>query len=464
MLIRQAEINFSDVLDVRIVDGRVTALGKGLSAQADEEVIEAKGAALLPGLNDHHIHLFALAASQASLTCGPPQVNSADQLAEELQVLDKTLSPGEGIRGIGYHDSVAGEIDRDWLDRQVSQRPVRIQHRSGRLWILNSCALELVQTGAEDPLQRDADRCTGRLYDADAWLRSRLGGLRPNLQRLSRQLASYGVTGLTDTSHNNGPEVHRHFSKLHQRGELLQKLQVMGDASLDTLASGGAVWRGAHKFHLHENELPDFEVLCTAIRRSHEAGRAVAFHCVTRTELVFALAALEQAGVRPGDRIEHAAVTPPELLTRIAELGLTVVTQPNFISERGDQYLRDVAADDQPWLYRLRGFLEAGIPLAGSTDAPFGDSNPWRSMQAAVTRCSSTGAAVGLDEALTPEQALDLFLSPLSNPGADATRIEIGMPADLCLLGLPWAKARGNLAEVLPAVTMINGNIIKTIY
>lgn len=462
MLIRCAEINVGEVVDVRISDGRIAAIKKDLSAHTDETVIEADGAALLPGLNDHHIHLFALAASQASLPCGPPQVNTADQLAERLQALDKNLQAGEWIRGIGYHDSVAGEMDRDWLDAQISSRPVRIQHRSGRLWILNSCALEQVQTAASDPLERVGNRCTGRLYDADAWLRSRLGGQRPSLHRLSRQLASYGVTGLTDTTPNNGPEAYRHFSELHRRGELLQNLQVMGDASLDSVASGGVVWRGAHKFHLHETELPDLDVLCAAIRRSHVAERAVAFHCVTRTELVFALAALEQAGVRKGDRIEHAAVTPPELLLRIAEMGLAVVTQPHFISERGDHYLREVAADDQPWLYRLRGFLDAGVPLAGSTDAPFGDPNPWKAMHAATTRCSNSGQRIGAGEALTAEQALGLFLSPLPDPGAAATHIKIGIPADLCLLAEPWPLARLNLAAVKPALTIVSGNVIKT--
>lgn len=464
MLIRRAEINFGEVMDVRITDGQVSAMGQGLSVQADETVIEADGAALLPGLNDHHIHLFALAAAQASLPCGPPHVNSADQLSEGLQALDKTLPSDAWIRGIGYHDSVAGEVDRDWLDAQIPTRPVRIQHRSGRLWILNSCALEQVQTGIGDPLERIGDRCTGRLYDADQWLRGRLGGQRPSLRLLSRKLAGYGVTGLTDTTPGNGPEAHRHFSVLHQRGELLQDLQVMGDASLDAVASGGDVWRGAHKFHLHDTELPDLDALCAAIRRSHEAGRVVAFHCVTRTELVFALAALEQAGVCAGDRIEHAAVTPPDLLSRIAEMELVVVTQPNFIRERGDHYLRDVAIDDQPWLYRLRGFLDAGVPLAGSTDAPFGDPNPWKAMHAAVTRCSSGGQSVGAGEVLTPEQALNLFLSPLSNPGAAATRIEAGMKADLCLLAEPWRMVRLSLALVCPAATIINGRLIKTIY
>lgn len=460
MLIRRAEINFGDVVDVRIADGRVTDIGSALQQLEDEITLDARGDALLPGLNDHHLHLFALAASQASLQCGPPQVQNAEQLSAQLRQLDRTLTAGEWIRGIGYHDAVAGDIAREWLDERVPNRPVRIQHRSGRLWILNSCALEKIQTGIDDPLERIAGRCTGRLYDADAWLRSRLGGQRPSLQRVSQLLASYGITGVTDTTPHNGVELYRTFADARARGELLQTIRVMGDATLDAVANGDGVVRGAHKFHLHDTELPEFDALCADIRRSHAANREVAFHCVTRTDLVFALSALQQTGVRAGDRIEHASITPPELLSRIAELGLIVVTQPNFISERGDHYLREVAADDQPWLYRLRGFLDASVPLAGSSDAPFGDANPWKAMHAAVTRRSPDGVVMGAEEVLTPEQALALFLSPLEAPGAKARRIEVGMAADLCLTHAPWQQLRKNLAATAVRATFCLGKCV----
>ena len=36
---------------------------------------------------------------------------------------------GEWLRGTGYHESVAGELDRHALDRWVPARPVRVQHR-----------------------------------------------------------------------------------------------------------------------------------------------------------------------------------------------------------------------------------------------------------------------------------------------------------------------------------------------
>jgi predicted amidohydrolase YtcJ len=450
MLIRDAEIDFYTRVDVRTAAGRIVEMAPTLAPLPGEVVIEARGGALLPGLHDHHVHLYAFAAAQASVTCGPPQVRDAQALRAHLRAAAAALADGAWLRGVGYHESVAGEIDRDWLDAAVPDRPLRIQHRSGRLWILNSRALEVLGADADaaSPLERVAGRGTGRLYDADDWLRSRLPATRPSLHDISRRLARFGVTGLTDTSHRNGPDEFAAFADARARGELLQDLRVMGDARLDAIADVDGVTRGEHKFHLHDHALPEFDALCADIRRSHDAGRAAAFHCVTRTDLVFALAALREAGSIAGDRIEHAAVVPPELMDDLRALGLAIVTQPHFIAERGDAYLRDVAAEDRPWLYRLRGFVERGVPLAAGSDVPYGDADPWAAMQAAVSRRSEHGVVMAAEESLTPEQALALFLSPLDAPGATPRRIAVGAPADLCLLVMPWRETRADLSQV----------------
>lgn len=466
MLIRAAELHFSEILDVRIAEGRIAAIGQQLPAEDGEEVIEADGGALLPGLRDHHLHLASLAAARASLQCGPPQVHDAEQLAGALRAAG-TGDEAAWLRGIGYHESVAGLIDRQWLDRHIPQRPARIQHRGGRLWVFNSRGLELLRPDDEAPLERIGGALTGRLYDNDHWLRQRLGRQRPDLAEVSRHLASLGVTGLTDTSPDNSPEEWLWLRQAQQRGELLQDLLLMGDASLDTITE---VWAGTaqcpglavgpHKFHLHEARLPDYQAVCDAIAASHRVGRNAAFHCVSTAELAFAVGVLREAGIRPGDRIEHASVTPPEWLAELATLGLTVVTQPGFVAERGEAYLEQVETADQPWLYRLRGLLDAGVALAGSTDAPFGDANPWRAMQAAVTRLTAAGRPLGPDEALGPEQALALFQHPLATPGRDPARVEVGAAADLCLLDRPWARLRHDLAAARPRLTLRGGQAI----
>lgn len=459
-MIQRAEIAPDEIVDLRIAAAHIVDIAPTLARNANEEVVDASGHALLPGLHDHHIHLRALAASLASVRCGPPQVTRLDQLANALRAAAARLGPGDWLRGIQYHESVAGEMNRELLDALVPDRPLRLQHRSGRLWILNSAALDRLAPGANAPLESRDGRWTGRLYDADDWLRAQLRGAPPSLYAASRWLASRGVTGVTDTTHHNGAIELHSFAQARRNGQLLQNARVMGDAQLDACADLPGAQRGEHKFHLHEHALPDIEALIAAIRASHAVGRAVAFHCVTRTDLVFALAALREAGPVTGDRIEHAAIAPPELVEEIAALRLIVVTQPHFIAERGDDYLRHVDAADQPWLYRLRGFVDAGVPLAGSTDAPFGEPDPWAAMHAAVARRTPAGVVLASAEALDPAAALALFLAPLGAPGAAPRRVAVGAPADLCLLDRNHDRMLQALDAVRVSTTLAAGRLI----
>ncbi|HEX4504784.1 MAG TPA: amidohydrolase family protein [Alphaproteobacteria bacterium] len=457
MLIRNAEIDFGRRADIRIADGVMTAIGR-LAPAPGEAVIDAGGDTLLPGLHDHHIHLLAFAAARDSVRCGPPWVNDEGALAEALQAA--ALKSGGGwLRGIGYHESVAGEIDRDWLDRVLPLWPARIQHRSGRLWILNSRALDIVAQG-DTPLETADGRFTGRLYDNDGWLRERIGATEPPIRAASDFLLSRGVTGITDTTPGNGAPAFDLMAAARRRGDLAQSVLMMGGDGLDRLQERDGVRVGARKFHLHETELPDPVALSADISRSHAAGRATAFHCVTLAELVFALSALEEAGAIQGDRIEHASVAPPDILPWIARLGLTVVSQPNFVAERGDAYLRDVDPLDRPWLYRQRAFREAGILLAAGTDAPFGDADPWKAMEAAVTRRTPDGEVLDAAERLTPEEAVGLFLGDPGDPGGPPRTIAVGAPADLCLLDRPWAQARRGLGQVGITTTIKAGRIV----
>ncbi len=100
------------------------------------------------------------------------------------------------------------------------------------------------------------------------------------------------------------------------------------------------------------------------------------------------------------------------------------------------------------------------MPLAGSTDAPFGQDQPWKAMQAAVERRSAGGRSLGPEESLAPEQALALFTSPLRTPGKGQTRIEIGIVADLCLLERPWNAVRAELGAVRLRLTLRAGKPI----
>ena len=436
LLIRQVELDGVMGLDVRCREGRIIEVGRDLGELPGETTIDARGGALIPGLHDHHIHLLALAASRRSVRCGPPEVTSTAQLRTALD-----SAPGTGwIRGVGYVESVSGMLDREMLDGFCGDRPVRIQHRSGKMWFLNSLAC------AQLGLEPSSD---GQLFREDTLLRERLDHENIEQETLdveatSDWLASYGVTGITDTTHSNNDATARLFGTLN----LSQRVMLMGNEQLA---------EGPLKIMLDDYALPEIGAFRKRITRAHERDRPVAVHCVTRTELVFAVSTLLEAGTISGDRIEHASVTDDPAMELIARSGLTVVTQPNLILERGNQYLDEVDHKDHPYLYRCRGFVDAGVPLGGGTDAPFGRPDPWAAMRAAVTRQTDDGRVIGECEALTPRQALALFTTHPDDPGGPERRIAPGEAADLCLLAHRWTEAQHRLRSDDVAATIMDG-------
>ncbi len=479
LLLRDVECQGRSGLDVLISAGRIEALGAGLRPRNGGTLeIDGRGGALLPGLNDHHVHLLALAAAARSVHCGPPRVRSLRALEEALASADRerTRSGDHAgwLRGVGYHESVAGALDRALLDSLVPARPLRIQHRSGALWVVNSAGLRALAI-AEGPgegdgesihrgIERDATgRPTGRLYRVDSLLRHRLpADPSPDLAEVGRQLAAYGLTGLTDATVHNDPTAHALLARAQREGALPQRLRVMGGRALEALPEALQPDVGEFKIILHEGDLPALDALCEHVEAAHRAGRGCAFHCVTRSELVLAQAALAAAPPGRGvfDRIEHASVAPPELIALLAGRPIRVVTQPGFVHERGDAYLQQVDASDLPHLYRIRAFMTAGVPLAAGTDAPYATPDPWRHMRSACERTSESGAPISPEEGLTPGQALALFSGPLEAPGSPCAGLAEGIRADLCLLRAPWAEVAADLDSRWVRATICAGRLV----
>ncbi|MCX0273422.1 amidohydrolase family protein [Nocardia zapadnayensis] len=457
LLIRDAEVSGGPRTDVLLRDGVVAALGRGLPA-AGIPVLDAEGGALLPGLHDHHLHLHALAAESNSVRCGPPQVHTAAELARAL-----AAAPGDGwIRGVGYVETVAGMLDATALDGLHSLRPVRVQHRSGALWVLNSAAAHQVGLdSASDPgVERDAaGRPTGRLWRADTWLRSRLPDTGPpDLTAVGARLARYGITGITDATPDLSDESLAALAAAATSGEVPQRLTLLGVPLGRNCPSGVAA--GPYKIVLADSGLLDIDTLVGTVRRAHELGRPVAVHCVSREALLLLLAAFDEGGTVPGDRIEHGAVVPAESLEVLRRLGVSVVTQPGFLADRGDDYLRRMDPADLPDLYRCRSLTEAGVGLALSSDAPYGPLDPWQVIVAAVARRAPDGRVVGAGETLRPPEALGRYLAPLHDPGGPAPAVAPGAAADLILLDRPLTRLLAEPTAEAVQSTIIDGQIV----
>ncbi|MEX2627983.1 MAG: amidohydrolase family protein [Ilumatobacteraceae bacterium] len=447
ILLRRCEVD-GRLVDVRWRDGRVLdvtdAPARPAAAEDGWRVVEGDGGAVIPGLHDHHIHLLALAAARGSTRVGPPEVTDRAGLSSALMAACRS-APSGWVRAVGYHESVAGDIDAETLDRLVpagGEVAIRVQHRGGQLWVLNRRAVALARLDevADPGVERDERGVpTGRVLGLDDLLRGRVPGPELDLGRVARELAGYGTTGITDLTPTESIDEVELLAAAARRAEFPLRVTITGGPGLSGRAAPDLL-RGPVKFLPADHAEVDVDALASGIAGAHRADRVAAVHCVSRVGLVVAVTAFRTAGVRPGDRIEHGAVVPPEMDDDLRDLGLTVVTQPNFVGERGDEYLADVDPIDVPHLWRSATLADRAIPLAGGTDAPFGHPDPWRAIAAAIGRRTPSGRLLGADDRLAPADALGLFLGSAGAPTVPR-RIAAGQRTDLCLLDRPLRAA-----------------------
>jgi predicted amidohydrolase YtcJ len=471
LTILNAEVQ-GQVVDVQLSNGIVESITLRFERSSNsllraDTIIDADGGALIPGLHDHHTHILAFAAARSSVRCGPKSAANVDQLRAELLDHASTRKPTDWLRGVGYHESTTGPIDRFVLDALLPSQPVRIQHRSGHAWFLNTAALKAVgldplraQNSLPAGIQLDAKGVpTGVLYGVDDWLGARVPRTPLDLAGAGAELASYGITGLTDATPATSLEDLTLLASAQSNNDLPQEVTIMGGLDLAPDHEPDLL-RGPVKLVLADHGLPNLDELVSAFRSCRKIGRPIAIHCVTRIAVVMALAAWDEVGAVPGDRIEHGAVIPLELVTRIAELGLSVVTQPGFIADRGDDYLTDVDSHDQPHLWRCGSLIEAGIPVGGSTDAPFGPPDPWVAIATAIDRQTPSTRILGSNERLSASAALKLFLTTPDKPGGAPRRIIAGSKANLCLLDGPLTKLLAHPSSAHVRSTIIKGEPI----
>jgi predicted amidohydrolase YtcJ len=365
------------------------------------------------------------------------------------------------LRVVGWDDERHGALDRDRIDAVVPDVPVRIQHRSGAVWVLNSRALARVGVDERDGppgAERDASgRPTGRLWRSDAWLGTRTAGRPPDLAAVGRRLARLGVTAVTDATPDLDAARAGVVAAAVDSGALPQRVLLLGADTPPSDSPRLAI--GPRKIVVGDHDLPAPDDLAARITETHDGGRCVAVHCVSRAALALTIAALRAAGARVGDRVEHCALADPAAIGELATLGVAVVTQPTLVARRGDDYLARHDVADRPDLWRFRTLLDAGIPTVASSDAPYGDPDPWLTMRVARDRRTPSGRVLGAADAVAPAVTLAGMLAPLRRPWGPARRVAAGLPADLVLLAVPLVAALAEPTADAVVATVIDGRV-----
>ena len=169
-------------------------------------IIDGGGHAAVPALHDAHLHLLSWARSRRKVDCSG--VGSLRDLQRKLAASATGKPTSAWICAVGFSEEGTEEgrlPRREELDAAVSDHPVRVQHRSMHVDMLNTKALSQLgllasrDHGVErDPITASA---TGRVYDLGEFLgrmtpASDRQELESDLRAASRQLLAWGVTSV----------------------------------------------------------------------------------------------------------------------------------------------------------------------------------------------------------------------------------------------------------------------------
>lgn len=456
-VITNAEVEGRHV-SVVIDDGHIVEISEDVETH-NADVVDADGGALIVGLHDHHVHLLAMAARREGIDLDPLQTPLA--FDDALRLASASSETG-WLRASGYDEHRHGVLDCRRLDALVGNRPLRVQHRSGLAWVLSNAALDLVLDGElPDGVELDPDGIpTGWLLRLDEWIADRIPPTAPSLRGVGAELATFGITGVTDATPNLGQGRLELLRSAVSDRSLPQRLVLLGVDDPAAVADFARV--GPAKIVIDEVTGLDPDALARIISAHHLKDRAVAIHAVSRAETVTAVTALALAGIHPGDRIEHGSVLPDDLDAILASGSVTVVIQPGLVGERGDHYLSSVDREDLPFLHRAASLQSAGIAVAIGSDAPVTSADPWATIATATTRQTRSGNVIGESERVDARTALGWYLTDPLDPGGSPRRVVCGSAADLCLLDAPLDEVLAAPDAMHVRMTWVGGRLVHS--
>src|SRR3984957_4308673 len=124
---------------VAITGDRISGLPDHPAEVRAGQVIDLRGATLLPGFHDAHNHMawFGGALAEAGLGRG-----TRDELSAAVPRQAEGTAPGDWVIGSGYDQKKTGaHPDRDALDRAAPGRRVWLRHTSGHMCGVDSLVL-----------------------------------------------------------------------------------------------------------------------------------------------------------------------------------------------------------------------------------------------------------------------------------------------------------------------------------
>ncbi|MGW6174105.1 amidohydrolase [Arthrobacter sp. NPDC055138] len=488
----------------------------------EPEVRDLGEATVVPGFIDPHAHPLMYGQMKTWVDCGPDQAGSIPEIVALLSAAAETAPAGQPVRGYGYEHRNLAEgrhPTRQELDQVAADREVYLMNASGHGGVVNSYTLERGGITRDTPnpaggeFFRDADgELTGELSDAACNILTGLGGVKvghhgPNFHLADapeehlRQLAAAQQDFLTGgvTTVGDAQVSRREFdmylrlaeadqlkirysmyflSHLLEEGLEIGMTGAFGNAHLSfagfkfyadgTLGGWTAYFpdgyvgdpcRTGQLYH----DPADYAAL---ILKAHAAGLQTATHAQSPTALEMVISAIEAAQAEHPDsdarhRIEHCGLPTPEQIRRMADAGIFPVNQPQHYYNWGEGVTAAVGTPGERF-NPLGEFINAGVPVTLSSDAPVAEPRPLEAIQAAVTRVTRRGHKLGPDTLkITAAEALEghtLNGARALGREDDLGSLAVGKRADFAVLSAdPLAVAPETIAQIQVLQTWVGG-------
>ena len=391
-----------------------------LDIHDDVDVLELdEGDTLQPGWRDDHVHLLSTLASRCSF-----DLSDTDSIDYLLQRLSNAPTGENGwIRAWGYDPSFLAEKRHptsDELDRVTKSVPAVLHDRTGHVAVVNTAAAKALgaQSHPDGILveRQDILARTPRLGPSD---------LRISAQGLFSEWRSRGLVAITDATHTNDPNSIDVLGEIGDTRGAPRITAMVGADRLDGLRYG-QIRRGVTIGHA--KVMPGIEGatdLDELVQGAHDAGFPVAIHVMDIDTLEEALLALEASSspVNTVDRLEHCSLALPEQLDRIRDLGVSVCTQPSFLTRRLNKYLGELSPAEHQWLWPLGSLTERNIKVTLSSDSPVVPADPSEWIEASANR------PLGNHEVISEESAQRMAAVATMKPGLPADMLVIASAA-----------------------------------
>jgi predicted amidohydrolase YtcJ len=502
--------------------GKVEFVGGSAEAKAragPARVVDLSGRFVFPGFADAHLHMFGV--GKATENAPLREAKSAAAAAAAMASAARKLPPGAWVEGRGWDQTrwPGREFpDARVLDAAVPERPAIARRVDGHAIWVNTAALSAAKITAatKDPeggriLRRPDGSPSGVLVDNAMALV--VGAAPPptdaDIERwLEEGAAACARAGLTEVQDASGyrPDEIAALERLAARGALpirvyatvspspesLPKSLARGRRSgggddfltiraIKSYADGALGSRGAALLADYSDEPGRRGLLVTPPERLAEvatearrAGWQLWIHAIGDRGNRVALDAYEKAaaaeprapegGDRP--RIEHAQVVAPDDFPRFARLSVIASIQPVHATSDMRWAEDRVGPERIAGAYAWRRFVNAGVRLAGGSDAPVETESPLEGLYAAITRRDRAGDPPGgwrPQERLSRPEALALYTSGAAYAAFEEAwrgRIAPGMAADLTVLsGDPLTAPESEIATIPVSMTIVGGRV-----